>query len=173
MDFDLQTSVALLERTPRVLNALLGGLPSELTGASEGPGTWSPYDVLGHLIYGERTDWLPRIRVILEYGAGRPFEPFDREAMFKASAGKLCDQLLTEFSELRAANIDALRGLRLETQQLDLPGLHPALGPVSLRQLLAAWTAHDQGHLVQICRTLARQYRQAVGPWREYISVLH
>lgn len=170
--FDLQDACLLLARTPAVLRAQLGGLPEAWLRATEGPDTWSPFDVLGHLIHGERTDWLQRIGIILQHGDSVAFNTFDREAMFRDSAGKGLDLLLDEFAALREANLSQLDALRLSPQQLDLPGRHPQLGAVTMRQLLATWAAHDLGHLVQINRVLARQYRAEVGPWREYLSVM-
>lgn len=172
MDFDLKLSIAMLERTPPTLRVLLHGLPEEWALSTNGPGSWSAYDVVGHLIHGERTDWLPRLRIILEYGATRAFERFDREAMFEASHGKSLEQRLDDFAELRAMNLDALRELRLTREHYALRGTHPVFGEVTLAQLLATWTAHDLSHIVQIARTMARQYRTAVGPWTEYISIL-
>lgn len=172
MSFCLASGTAILQRTPATLRALLHGLGEEWTSATEGPGTWSPFDVVGHLLHGERTDWIPRARIILEQGPSRRFAPYDREAMFHESQGKSLDQLLDEFEALRAANLDTLAGWRLTAAQLDLEGEHPAFGPVTLRQLLATWVAHDLGHLVQVARVMARQYRDAVGPWREYLSVM-
>lgn len=171
-DFDLGNSLGLLERTPRVLEAQLRGLPASWALANEGPGSWSPYDVVGHLLHGERTDWLPRLRIILEHGTTRAFEPFDREAMFTNSQGKSLDDLLDEFAGLRQANLDAVRMMQLSEAHYQLEGVHPAFGPVTLAQLLATWTAHDLSHLAQVSRTMARQYREAVGPWQAYISIL-
>ncbi len=172
MDFDLTTGVAVLERTPQTLRALLGGLPDAWTEATEGPGTWSPYVVVGHLIHGERADWIARARIILAQGAERRFAPFDREAQFRESAGRSLDALLREFATLRAENLATLRAWRLTDAQLALDGEHPAFGAVTLRQLLATWVAHDLSHLTQIARTMATQYRDAVGPWRAYLSVM-
>jgi hypothetical protein len=163
----VEESAALLERTPKVLDALLRGLPPEWVRATDGPGTWSAYDVVGHLNHGERTDWMVRARIILEHGQSRTFEPFDMEAQFSESGNKSMDDLLDEFSTLRASNLQALGDLRLTEQ-----GMHPALGAVTLRQLLATWTAHDLAHILQISRTMARRYREEVGPWAQYLSVM-
>ncbi len=173
MELDLNDATAVLSRTPAVLGVWLEGLPRGWIMENEGPGTWSPYDVLGHLIHGELTDWIPRTRIILEHGEARAFEPFDRFAQFKESEGKRLEDLLAEFAILRAENLAILRELNLSRADLDRIGLHPELGRVNLRQLLATWVAHDLGHLVQIARTLAGQYGQAVGPWKKYLSVLH
>lgn len=172
MDFDLTAGVAVLERTPATLRALLAGLPSDWVHATEGPETWSPYDVVGHLVHGERTDWIPRARLILEQGDDRRFTPFDRFAQFCESEGKSLTRLLDELAELRHENLSTLTGWDLTDAQLDLKGEHPELGPVTLRPLLATWVAHDLGHINQISRVMAKQYRAAVGPWRAYLSVM-
>ncbi len=172
MDFDLPAGIAILERAPGTLRALLEGLGPEWTGADEGPDTWSPYVVLGHLIHGEHADWIPRARIILAQGVDRRFTPFDRFAQFRESEGKSLAQLLDELEGLRAANLTTLAGWNLTESQLALEGEHPAFGAVSLRQLLATWVAHDLGHLAQVARVMAKQYREAVGPWRAYLPVM-
>lgn len=172
MNFELSNGIAVLERTPATLRALLSGLPPEWTDATEGPETWSPFVVVGHLIHGERTDWIPRAQVILAQAATRRFMPYDRFAQFRDSEGKSLEVLLDEFAALRAANLATLQEWRLDDARLSLQGEHPAFGAVTLRQLLATWVAHDLGHIVQISRVMARQYRDAVGPWREYLSVM-
>jgi len=172
MDFDLRTGVAVLERTPETLRAMLAGLPEAWTTPNEGPETWSPYDILGHLVHGEESDWIGRAEIILAQGADRRFQPFDRTAMFRESAGKSLADLLGEFARLRAANLETVAGWRLTEEQLALEGEHPAFGAVTLRQLLATWVAHDLGHIAQIGRVMAKQYRDAVGPWRAYLPVM-
>jgi hypothetical protein len=172
MDFDLGTGIAVLERTPATLRAMLSGLPAAWLDGTEGPDTWSPYVVVGHLIHGERTDWIPRAKIILAQGAERRFTPFDRFAQFRESQGKPLDVLLDEFAELRGQNLATLRGWRLSDAQLALEGEHPDFGAVSLRQLLATWVAHDLGHLAQAARVMARQYRDAVGPWRAFLPIM-
>jgi len=172
MEFDLPLALPMLERTPAVLRTLLADLPSEWTDANEGPESWSAFDVVGHLIHGERTDWIPRARMILEEGRSRPFEPFDRFAQFRDSAGKSLDELLGEFAQLRADSVRTLKGWRLTDEQLALQGEHPVFGAVTLRQLLATWTAHDLSHIAQISRVLTKQYRDAVGPWRAYLPIM-
>jgi len=172
MEFSLGESIELLSRTPHVLRCLLQGLPQNWTEPSEGEGTWSPFDVLGHLIHGERTDWVPRARIILEDGPKRPFEPFDRFAQERESQGKTLGDLLDEFSNLRSENIKALEQLGITEQDLERTGLHPDLGIVTLRQLISTWTTHDLAHLHQITRTMAKQLKEEVGPWRKYLSVL-
>jgi len=168
----LEECLAVLTRTPATLDAMLRDLPDAWTTATEGTGTWSPYDVIGHLIHGERTDWMPRLEIILEQGTSRPFDPFDREAQFRESAGKSLPTLLDEFSALRRDNLTRLRSLDLQPAQLELKGTHPGLGPVTVRQLIATWTAHDLAHILQVSRTMAKRYKQEVGPWAQYLSVM-
>jgi len=173
MKLQLADALSILARTPATLDALLRGLPGPWLRANEGPETWSPFDVVGHLIHGERTDWVPRLRMILEHGDARPFEPFDRIAMFKESQGKSISELLDTFATLRSQNLETVRALQLKPADFERRGLHPALGPVTLGQLLATWVAHDQTHLVQISRVIAKQYADEVGPWRQYLGVLN
>src|SRR5689334_625739 len=173
MQHNLQGTIALLARTPAALDALLRGLPETSTLCNEGEKTWSAFDVLGHLIHGERTDWMPRAKMILQFGESKAFEPFDRWAQERDSQGKSLAQLLDEFARLRSENLSELRALNLRPEDLARRGLHPALGVVTLSQLLATWAAHDLTHLHQISRVLAHQYREGVGPWREYLGVLH
>lgn len=172
MDFDLTNALAVLERTPRVLRTLLTDLPEAWTDADEGPDTWSPFDVVGHLIDGEETDWMARLRIILSEEEERRFHPFDR-LRHLARRGETLQERLDRFAELREENLRALRELALTPDQLQRTGEHPAFGTVTLEQLLATWVTHDLGHLVQIARTMARQYGDAVGPWQAYLSVLH
>lgn len=172
MNFEVNTGIAVLERTPLTLRAMLEGLSSDWIDATEGPDTWSPYVIVGHLIHGERTDWIPRARIILEQGPARRFTPYDRFAQFHESQGKSLAMLLDEFARLRAENLDTLRAWRLTDAQLALEGEHPAFGPVSLRQLLATWVVHDLGHIAQSARVMAKQYRDAIGPWREYLPIV-
>src|SRR2546423_10090663 len=167
----LDDAVAILERTPASLTALLKDLPERWVEAKEGEGTWSAYDVIGHLIHGERTDWIPRARHILAGEAG-PFEPFDRTAQFRDSAGKSLEELLATFAELRRENTTALRGMNLMVDDFDRRGLHPELGEVTLGQLIATWVVHDLDHIGQIARTMAKFYGKATGPWSEYLSIL-
>jgi hypothetical protein len=172
MDFDLAAARAVLRRTPGALRALLEGLGDEWLLGDEGPETFSPKDVVGHLIHGEETDWLPRVRIILEHGPARPFEPFDRFAFRDQNAGVPVATLLARFAERRAANLEALDGLGLSPADLARTGTHPALGRVTLRQLLATWVVHDLGHLAQVARAMAKQYKADVGPWVEYLPIL-
>jgi len=172
MEFDLEQGISVLERTPRALGAMLAGLGPAWIDATEGPDTWSPYVIVGHLIHGERTDWIPRAQIILAQGAERRFTPFDRFAQLRESQGKSLAELLEEFTRLRAANLDTLVGWRLTEDHLNLRGEHPEFGAVTLRQLLATWVAHDLGHVAQTGRVMAKQYREAVGPWRAYLPIL-
>jgi len=172
MDFDLKNGIAILERTPATMRALLDGLPPAWTDATEGPDTWSPYVVIGHLIHGERTDWIPRAQIIRAQGANRTFTPYDRFAQFRESQGRTLIELLDEFTRLRAQNVGTLKSWRLTDAQLALQGQHPELGAVTMRQLLACWVAHDLGHIVQVARVMAKQYREAIGPWTAYLSVM-
>lgn len=170
--FALEEAIGILTRTPLTLDALLRRLPDPWIVANEGGQTWSPFDVVGHLIHGEETDWIPRAKIILEHGTARAFDKFDRLAQFGASAGRTLESLLDEFATLRRRNIDELQALRLTPADLDRQGLHPELGPVTLRQLLATWTAHDLDHVMQISRVLGRQYSDEVGPWRAYLRII-
>lgn len=172
MEQNLSDTIALLSRTPAALNSLLRDLPDSWTRRDEGANTWSPFEIVGHLIFGERTDWIPRARMILQFGETRAFEPFDRAGHKNEIQGKPLSELLDEFARARAESLDALRALNLQPRHLARRGRHPALGPVTLSQLLAAWTGHDLTHLHQISRALAHQYRQAVGPWSAYLGVL-
>ncbi len=171
-EFSLAEAVALLSRTPATLDALLRGLPSMWVHSNEGDGTWSPFDIVGHLIVGERTDWIPRARIILEQGEARAFDPFDRFAQFEETKGKSLEHLLDEFARLRARNVGELQALNLQPADLGRRGTHPSLGTVTLSQLLATWVAHDLTHLHQLSRVMAYQYREAVGPWSVYLGVL-
>lgn len=169
--FNLADAVAVLERTPASLSALLAGLPESWVRATEGEGTWSPYDVVGHLIHGERADWIPRARHILS-GDARPFEPFDRSAQFAESRGKEMGELLATFAELRRESLAALSGMNLTGADMVRRGRHPDFGEVTLGQLLATWVVHDLDHVGQIARTMAKAYAVAVGPWSAYLSIL-
>jgi hypothetical protein len=172
MEQNLQDTIVLLARTPATLDALLRDLPDAWTLRNEGEGTWNAVEVVGHLNHGERTDWMPRARMILQFGEARAFEPFDRWGQERESAGKSLRQLLDEFARLRAEGLGELRAMNLQPQDLERRGRHPALGVVTLSQLLATWAVHDLTHLHQISRVLAHQYDAAVGPWRAYLGVL-
>lgn len=169
--FRLDDALAVLERTPESLRALLSGLPDTWVSAREGEGTWSPYDVIGHLIHGEHTDWIPRARHILA-GEPRPFEKFDRTAQFTESRGKSLGELLAVFAELRRENVAALVGMGLTEEDFTRKGTHPELGEVTLGQLLATWVVHDLDHVAQVARTMSKVYADAVGPWKAYLSIL-
>ena len=172
MQQSLENSIALLTRTPATLNALLRDLPAAWTACNEGEKTWSAYDIVGHLIHGEKTDWIPRAKIILQYGETRAFDPFDRLAQFRDSAGKTLPQLLDEFAVLRVQSLRELKALRLGPQELARRGKHPALGTVTLSELMAAWVGHDLTHIHQLSRVMARQYQAATGPWNAYLGVL-
>jgi hypothetical protein len=172
MQFDLEPATLLLARTPGALRELLSGLPDAWIRANEGPDSFSAFDNVGHLIDGEETDWIPRARIILARGPEPRFEPYDRFRHYARNAGRGLESLLGEFARLRAANLVQLASWRLTPAELDLPGEHPALGRVTLRQLLAAWVAHDLGHVAQISRVLAKQYVAEVGPWVPFLPVL-
>lgn len=172
MDFELDRGMEILERTPSVFRALLGGLPQAWTAPNEGPETFSAFDNLGHLVHLERSDWMTRARITLAQGADRTFAPVDRFAQYRESQGKTVAELLDDFDRLRAENLAALRGWALTEDALALEGVHPAFGAVTLRQLLSAWVAHDLGHIAQTSRVMAKQYRDAVGPWRAYLPIL-
>jgi hypothetical protein len=172
MEHRLTETISLLSRTPAALNALLRDLPEIWTLRNEGEKSWSAFDVIGHLIHGERTDWMPRARRILESGESRPFDPFNRWAHEQESRGQSLEQLLDEFARLRSENLADLRRLNLSEQDLERSGRHPALGVVTLSQLLSTWAVHDLTHLHQISRLMAYQYRNTVGPWRAYLGVL-
>ncbi|MEO5580106.1 MAG: DinB family protein [Gemmatimonadaceae bacterium] len=172
MEFDIERGIAVLDRTPLVLRAMLEGLAPDWTDATEGPETWSPYVIVGHLIHGERTDWIPRAQLILAQGTNRRFTPYDRFAQFHESQGMSLAELFDEFARLRADNLATFIGWQLTETQLALEGEHPEFGAVTLRQLLATWVAHDLGHIAQAARVMAKQYREAVGPWRAYLPVM-
>ena len=172
MDFELRQAKEILGRTPSTLNSLLRELPEAWLVRNEGPETWSPHDIVGHLVHGEETDWIPRAKIIIEDGEARAFEPFDRTAMFEKSKGKSTAELLDSFAALRNKSLRELEGMNLTPVLLEKRGKHPELGVVTLQQLLATWVVHDLGHVRQIVRVLAKQYRDNVGPWRAYLSIL-
>jgi hypothetical protein len=172
MSIQLSEAVAVLERTPGILRALLGGLPDPWLRATEGEGTWSAFDVVGHLCDGEETDWIPRARIILEHGEARPFDPYDRFRHLRVDHGKTLEERLDRFERLRRESLESLAGLRIDAEALGKRGTHPELGTVTLSQLLATWVAHDLDHLHQVSRVLARRYRGEAGPWVAYLRVL-
>ena len=170
--FQLQDTIALLERTPATLNVLLRDLPESWTRSNEGEKTWSAFEVVGHLIHGERADWVPRVKTILEFGDTKAFVPFDRWGHEREVQGKSLAQLLDEFARVRSENLAELRKLNLQSADLERRGKHPSLGPVTMSQLLATWAAHDLTHIHQISRIMAYQYRETVGPWSAYLGVM-
>jgi len=172
MEHNLADTISLLTRTPAALNALLRDLPETWTLRNEGENTWSAFDVIGHLIHGERTDWMPRARMVLQFGETQTFEPFDRLGPRRESQGKSLGQLLDEFGRLRSQNLSELSSMNLRREDLARRGRHPALGVVTLSALLSTWAVHDLTHLHQISRIMANQYREAVGPWSAYLGVL-
>ncbi len=173
MEIPIEQAVMLLEKTPSTLRALLSGLPDSWIRANEGGESWSPYDVLGHLVHGENTDWIPRAKRLLEHGESKPFDRFDRFAQFQESKGKSLPDLLDEFEASRRRSLAALRGLALKPADLGKRGNHPSFGTVTLKQLLSTWVAHDLGHLAQIARVMAKQLSLQVGPWEAYLPILH
>lgn len=173
MNFNLDHSILLLERTPIMLDAMLKGIPADWTHQNEGPDTWSPFDVIGHLIHGEQTDWVPRMEIILSKESNKPFPPFDRFAQYEISKGRTLDELLETFKQMRVKSITILKAKKLTEADLQRKGIHPAFGEVTLSQLLATWVVHDLNHLAQIARVMAKQYKQEVGPWVEYLRVLN
>ena len=172
MEFKLEDATNILGRTPATLRLLLNDLPDEWLRANEGHETWSPFDVLGHLIHGERADWIPRARIILQHGESRAFDPFDRFAMFTESKGKSLDELLATFEQLRQQSLRQLSELNLTPELLSKRGTHPEFGVVTLSQLLSTWVVHDLGHIGQVVRVMSKQYGEAVGPWRAYLPIL-
>ena len=172
MEHNLDYTIGLLARTPATLDALLRDLPDTWVLSNEGERSWNAFEVVGHLIHGEKTDWMPRARIILEFGESRTFEPFDRLAQERDSAGKSLGELLDEFARVRAVNLDDLRAMKLTDKDLLKRGVHPVFGSVTLSQLLATWVAHDLTHLHQISRVMAHQYRDAVGPWTKFLGVM-
>lgn len=173
MEYRLDQAKEILRRTPGTLNALLSDLPDDWVLANEGPETFSPYDVIGHLIEGEEHDWIPRSRIILEHGEAKPFAKFDRFAMYEKSKGKSLAELLARFEEVRGESLRQLDELNLTPELLQKTGTHPALGVVTLSQLLSAWVVHDLGHIRQIVRVMAKQYREEIGPWTAYLSIVN
>lgn len=172
MQFNLEKSLEILQRTPEVLDTLLRGLSDEWTKNNEGPETWSPFDIVGHLIHGEKTDWIPRIEIILSNRNDKTFEPFNMHAHFKASEGKSLEQLLDEFRALRAQNVQHLLSKKLTGNDLSKTGIHPEFGEVTLREMLSTWAVHDLNHIAQISRVMAKQYKSEVGPWKKYLGIL-
>jgi uncharacterized damage-inducible protein DinB len=172
MDFNLEKSLEILERTPDVLIAMLQGISADWTSNNEGADTWSVYDIIGHLIHGEKTDWIPRTEIILSGSGDKKFTPFDRFAQFDDSKGKSLEELLKEFQIFRESNVQQLRSKKLTDANLEETGIHPAFGDVTLKQLLSTWVVHDLNHIAQISRVMAKQYQAEVGPWTAYLKIL-
>ena len=172
MEFQLEQASEILKRTPATLNSMLRHLSDQWVRPNEGPDSWSVYDIVGHLIHGEETDWIPRAKIILSDGEGRTFDPFDRFAMFEKSKGKSLAELLDQFERLRLENLNELEEMKLTQETLKKRGRHPELGVVTLQELLSTWVAHDLGHIGQIVRVMAKQYEEEVGPWKAYLSIL-
>jgi hypothetical protein len=172
MQFQIPEAVQVLERTPAVMDALLRGQSLAWLNARIDPDSFTPVDVIGHLILGELTDWIPRVRIILEHQDSRPFDPFDRRGFTSLIENKPVAELLDQFADLRRKNLQILHSFALDHAQLDLPGQHPGLGGVTMRQLLATWMVHDLNHIDQVLRILSNQYRDEIGPWREYLSIV-
>jgi len=172
LNFDLNRSIEILERTPKVIEVLLDGLSEEWTHVNEGGDTWSAFDIVGHLIHGESTDWITRINIILNQDGDRKFKSFDRFAQFEESKGKTLKQLLEEFKKVRKENLEKLKKLNLSSSDFNKKGIHPVFGEVTLHQLISTWTAHDLGHLAQIARVMAKQYKDDIGPWKEYLRIV-
>ncbi|MGB0869837.1 MAG: DinB family protein [Flavobacteriales bacterium] len=172
MEFNLSKSIEVLKNTPLVLDAYLSNLSDDWINNNEGDLTWSPYDVLGHLVFGEKTDWMVRIQIILSDSEQKIFEPFDRFAQFSDAPNETMGELIHTFKHLRAENVLKLENLNISETQLKLKGIHPEFGEVTLEQLISTWVVHDLGHIAQISRVMARQYKQEVGPWIEYLGIL-
>lgn len=173
MKFDLNQAISVLERTPGVFKQLLDNISQEWTHKNEGKDTWSPYDVVGHLVHGEKTDWMPRLEIVLNDSENNTFEPYDRFAQFEMSKGKSLGDLLDEFEILRKKNLRTLKSKFLSSNDLTKQGIHPGLGPVTLNQMLSAWVVHDLGHIAQVSRVMAKQYKEEIGPWTQYLTIVN
>lgn len=173
MNYNLGEAISVLEKTPVVLTAMLDELSQDWTHQNEGKDTWSPFDIIGHLVHGEKTDWMPRLEIVLSTSEEKTFTPYDRFAQFETSKGKSVTSLLTEFRSLRKENLTILRAKKLTEGDLDKQGIHPELGPISLRNMLSAWVVHDLGHIAQISRVMAKQYKEEIGPWTQYLTIVN
>jgi len=173
MNFDLNQAISVLEKTPLVFNKLLGSLSQEWTHKNEGQDTWSPYDVMGHLVHGEKTDWMPRLEIILSDSENKTFEPYDRFAQIEMSKGKSVGDLLDEFEVLRKRNLRNLKSKFLTSRDMSKEGIHPELGTITLKNMLSAWVVHDLGHIAQISRVMAKQYKDEIGPWTQYLTIVN
>jgi hypothetical protein len=172
MKYQQQEACNILERTPLILRSLLAGLANDLIMNNEGADTFSPYDVVGHLIHGEKTDWVVRAKIILEHGVTKPFDPYDRFAQYEESKGKNLDQLLDEFEKIRKENVAWLQSIQLTEDDLERKGAHPVLGEVTLRNLLSTWVVHDLTHIAQVTRVMSKQYIEEMGPWPQFFRIL-
>ncbi|MTB52078.1 DinB family protein [Lewinella sp. W8] len=172
MTYEIDKAIEILSRTPLVLETLLNGISEEWVRSNEGANTWSPYDIVGHFIHGEKTDWIPRARIILSDATDKTFAPFDRFAQEREDQAKPITELLAEFKSLRKANIKALRSLGVNDSTLQKTGMHPELGEANLKELLSTWVVHDLGHIAQMTRVMAKQYKTEVGPWKAYLTIL-
>ncbi len=172
MEYQLDQAIEVLERTPKVMQALLSGISKEWSSQNEGPDTWSPYDVVGHLVHGEKTDWMPRLEIVLGTSERTTFEPYDRFAQFEMSKGKSLATLLSEFETLRKENLNTLRSKNLSEKDLTRTAIHPSLGTITLKNMLAAWVVHDLGHIAQVSRVMAKQYKDEIGPWTKYLTIV-
>ncbi|MDO8991483.1 DinB family protein [Daejeonella sp.] len=172
MSFSIPKTIAILERTPNVLSSMLYNLSADWVQCNEGPETWSVFDIIGHLIQGEKTDWMTRTKIILSDKTDKNFEAFDRFAQFKTSQGKSINDLILEFASLREANLEELKSLEIRESDLNMTGNHPAFGAVSLRQVLATWVAHDLSHIAQISRVMAKHYKEDIGPFVQYLRIM-
>lgn len=173
MKYSIDKALEILDRTPKILKIYLENLSDQWVYCNEGPGTWCAFDIVGHLIHGEKTDWIPRLKIVLNDSVNNTFEPYDRFAQFEESKGKTLNQMLLEFSELRTKNLNYLKSLNITETDLNKKATHPELGEVSLKNLLATWVTHDLGHIAQINRVMAKQYKEEVGSWIKYISILN
>ena len=173
MKFDLKNTIEILEKTPDILESYLDGLSNNWLKKNEGENTWSPYDILGHLIFGEKTDWIIRAKIILSPSEDKVFEPFDRFAQLKGDQSKPVSALIAEFKSLRKSNLKELKALNISNEDLNRKGIHPEFGEVTLQQLISAWVVHDLGHISQISRVMAKQYEMNVGPWKAYLGILN
>lgn len=172
MEYQLDQAIEVLERTPKVMQTLLSGISKEWSSQNEGPDTWSPYDVVGHLVHGEKTDWMPRLEIVLGTSERTTFEPYDRFAQFEMSKGKSLVTLLSEFETLRKENLNTLRSKNLSEKDLTRTAIHPSLGTITLKNMLAAWVVHDLGHIAQVSRVMAKQYKEEIGPWTKYLTIV-
>lgn len=173
MDYQLDQALEILTRTPNVMKSLLSGISEEWVHSTEGPGTWSPYDVVGHLVHGEKTDWMPRLEIVLSTAGNKTFTPYDRFAQFEMSQGKTLEILLQEFEHLRTKNLETLRSKNLSEADLQRTAIHPSLGTITLKNMLASWVVHDLGHLAQVSRVMAKQYQVEIGPWTKYLTIVN